>query len=145
MRRRPGDRKPKRPRTAIADILLIAGIIITALGVIVGYIICVDRAAEFLNGFGYQNKWFPEKFGFAWMVKNIPQLLYVCVTKYLEASFASALFFPLVILLVPLTDAMFFNTYVILLYCYVPVALGSALIIWAIVFGERKAPSRRKR
>lgn len=125
--------------------MFVIGLVIFIIGIVLGYILCVDRISEILNGLGYQNNWFPERFGFLAMIKNISDLLYICITKFLEASFVCVLFFPLVILLTPISDAVFFNNYSILLYCYFPAILGGSLMLLAIVLGERRTPSRRKR
>ena len=137
--RKYNPRKPKQrpPRGPFSNFIVIIGALIALIGLLFAFVICVDRVSEFLNGRGYQNKWNPVNGNPVEEFKNLHILLYISVSKFMEASFATLLFFPLVILIVPLTDMFYWGDYSILLYGYLPIITGVGLAFTAIVVSEK--------
>ncbi len=134
----------RHQRSILSNIVILIGACICVMAITLCLIICVDRLSEFLNGSGYRNNWSPVSGHPLDVLKAIPMNLYICFSKFLEATFASILFFPLVILMVPLYDLFYFGDYSILLYGYLPFISGLAIIFTAIVAGEPKVSQARQ-
>lgn len=135
---RKRNKKQKRPRALWANIVLSIGVGIGLIGFLLSFIICVDRVAEFLYNRGFQNDWDPIQGGISDVIENIPLLLYICFMKYLEASFATLLFFPLIVLIVPIYSIWHYADFSLLIYGYIPLFIGIAIALFSIVAGEAR-------
>lgn len=131
-------KKRRADLSFLTKFMIFIGFAICLLGFLVALTGCVDRLSEFLNGMGYQNKWNPLRGSFLQIIENLPGNLYICVTKFLEATFASIIFFPLVILAVPLYDLFFYGDFAILLYGFLPIIVGLIIIFAAIITSDKK-------
>lgn len=131
-------KRGKRDLSAVAKLMVLLGMLVCLVSLLVAYVICVDRVSEILNGSGYQNSWHPAKGGFISTLTNLPQNLIICFVKFTEASFACVLFFPLVVLLVPIYNLFFYMDFTILLYGYVPFLAGFGIILSAIIACDSK-------
>lgn len=131
-------RRGKRDLTLLAKLMVLLGMLVCLVSLLIAYVICVDRVSEILNGSGYQNNWHPAKGGFVDVLMNLPQNLITCFVKFTEASFACVLFFPLVVLLVPIYNLFFYMDFTILLYGYVPFLAGFGIILSAIIACDSK-------
>lgn len=131
-------------RSFLSNIAVFCGFILCATGFLLALIICVDRVSEFMNGMNYRNNWSPVAGAPLEVIKAIPLNLYICITKFLESLLASLIFFPLLVLIVPLYDLFYSGDASILLYGYLPFAVGAGLVFAAIAAGEQK-PGKPKR
>jgi hypothetical protein len=128
----------KRDLSLVAKLIVGVGMLICLTSLLIAYTICVDRVSELLNSSGYQNNWHPANGGFIDTLINLPQNLMICFTKFIEAAFACVLFFPILILLVPIYNLYFYLDFTILLYGYVPFLVGFGVILSAIIACDSK-------
>lgn len=131
-------KRGKRDLSLFSVFMVFCGMAVCALALLIAFTICVDRISELLNGIGYQNKWNPASGGALNIVLNLPHNLYICFAKFMEASFATILFFPLIILLVPIYNVAYFWDFSILIYGYLPFMVGFAIIISALIASDSK-------
>ncbi|MFN3701332.1 MAG: hypothetical protein ACK4VI_07415 [Alphaproteobacteria bacterium] len=131
-------RRKVKDLSLLSVLFVFAGFCISFIGFLMALVICTDRVSEFLNGRGAHNNWHPTIGEPLDVLMRLPENLIFAFTHFLEALFASILFFPLIVLFVPLYDMFFFWDFSILLYGYLPFIVGFIVILSAIAVSDKK-------
>ncbi len=127
----PRKGKTRAPVTPFTALIMLAGVFLCITGFLVAYLICVDRVAEFSNGYFYQNNWAPFRGGYLDYLMQLPRTLYLSLLHYSHACMISLIFFPLLIFMVPLYDMFFLHDYSAVFYGVTPFMIGAGLVLWS--------------
>ena len=123
-------------------------------GMLIALVICIDRADELFNNVQYQgnwhntgnsmyqNRWSPFIGGFVDHVKQIPAGLFNGFYYFPAAALVAVIFYPLLVIVVPIYDGFSSMNFSMLLYGWLPFAAGVMLFIASGVLAEMVRSSR---
>ncbi len=115
---------------------LLLGALIAAGGFLISYVICVDWMAEFMDGNRMYNEWVPVKANFLETLTALPHSLFVAFSKFPIASAMTLIFFPLLIVLLPLYQVSFFGDWSLFYMGWLPFFAGGGLFLLGGILRE---------
>lgn len=100
---------------------------------------------EFMNGVRIINDWSPDARGASGFFFGLPSNLALLVNYYPLAAFATLIFFPLVVVLMPIYAGFFLDDWTVALFGWVPFLNGLVLVVCGLIFRELFLPKGAKR
>jgi hypothetical protein len=122
-------------------IFFIASLLLCLTGMLMAFVICIDRTDELFNNVRYQdhwskagnsmykNRWEPFQGNFIECVKQIPAGFYIGFSKFPAAALVAIVFYPLLVLVFPVYDIFANMDFTMLLLGWLPFLGGVLLFI----------------
>ena len=122
-------------------LFFIVSLVLCLLGMLMAFVICIDRTDELFNAVRYQdhwskagntmykNRWEPFQGNFIDCVKQIPAGFYIGFSKFPAAALVAIVFYPLLVLVFPVYDLFAHMEFTMLLLGWLPFVGGVLLFI----------------
>lgn len=117
-----------------------AGMVCGLLGL---YVLCVFYLEEHINGVRIINWYQPDTSSLTAFWKDLPSLFLLTFTRYQLSSFATLLFFPLVVILIPVWAGFSDGNWTILVFGWGVFLAGSALSLLGAALWVRARDRRQ--
>ncbi len=122
-------------------LFFLASLMLCVIGMLIAFVICIDRTDELFNNVRYQdnwhnagnslyrNRWEPFHGNFIDCVKQIPAGFYVGFGKFPASALVAMVFYPLLVLVFPVYDVFANMDFTMLLIGWLPFLGGILLFI----------------